>query len=126
MLSSSRLKTTLLIIAVIAAGFGLYAVFHALDAYGHGIAISKNSSYDARVNESTTSTTYHDDCPANCGTTNRGYTAWTTTYDLWRRTDHYHLSTSGWVYQYTTGSYVKTVTERGSYWENCPNSSCGG
>ena len=110
MLTLQHFKTMRLIIGVLVVGFGLSVVFQALDAYGHGIAIFKNESYDARVNENTSTTTYSATCPA--GDHSRGYTASTTTYDLYHRKDHYHLNSSlNWVYQYTTGSYVSTETE---------------
>ncbi len=130
MLTLQHFKTTRLIVGVLVVSFGLSVVFHALDVHGHGIAIFKNDSYDARVNESTSTTTYSSTCPA--GDHSRGYTASTTTYDLYHRTDHYHLNSSlNWVYQYTTGSYVSTETERTSYWETCTyvysnGNQCGG
>ena len=122
--TKGRLKVALLVVGVLVAGLGMYAAFHTLNAYGHGIAIPKNVSYDARVNETIRDVRYPSKCPA-CQTS-RDYIGRTTTYDLWRRTDHYHLSPSGWVYQYTTGYYVRTVTEYSSFWADCPEPNCGG
>lgn len=122
--NKGQLKVTILIVGFLVVGLGMYGAFYALDVYGHGAAISRNNSDDARVNETISDVSYPSTCPA-CNNP-RNYIARTTTYDLWRRTDHYHLSWSGWVYQYTTGYYVRTVTEYTSFWDECPTPNCGG
>lgn len=37
--TKGRLKVTLLVVGVLVVGLGMYVVFHALDAYGHGAAV---------------------------------------------------------------------------------------
>ena len=119
-----RLKVALLVVGILAVGFGLYAAFDIHDAHAHTAAIHGwDISYSWHwVSSVVTNLTT---CPA-CGGSRSG-TKTVNTYDVYRQLIHKHyVWGTGWVAQYWTEVYDSTESTVTTVWDDCPNSSCGG
>lgn len=134
MLSSRRLQATLLIVAVMVAGFGLYAGFHALDAHGDGTAVHNNTIKPKNTVIGTSTSTTAKPCRGASADEphNNGYITKTTVTQKCKLYTHRHLNWQlQWVVQYTRLFDCTLETKTSSYWDVCHyrnynGSQCGG
>ena len=128
--TKGRLKVTLLVVLFLTVGLGMYAVFHALDAYGDGVAIHNDTigSRERFLGGNTSSSP--GTCPA--GSHARNWITATRVYHKCKVYTHRHLNRRlQWVVQYTRVYDCTFKTTTSTYQEVCnyryPNGSqCGG
>ena len=124
MLTLQHFKTMRLIVGLVVV-FGLFVVFHALDAHGHGSSQPQKTVYTVMTSEKKDSKDYYKKCKA-CDEAWRKVTITKTTTTIRVTIQHYHLAgEDNWSLQSTKDS-TSTTLSSSETWAECPNPNCAG